>query len=157
MARRPRSRPPCPRHPAPAAARAGSPPRRRRRARAPSCRWSRPGRHDALVSAIAQAWRMVSARSQCRCRMVFGMTATAGKNRNAVLVSAFAAAAIGVAGLAALALPAGAGQQPSLPEISAEELVSSALSAQPPAMNGTIGVDNALGLPAVPGLPTQLT
>jgi outer membrane lipoprotein-sorting protein len=89
--------------------------------------------------------------------MVFGMTAITGMNRNkVVLVSALTAATLGVAGLAAIALPAGAGEQPSLPEISAEELVSSALAAQPPAMNGTIGVDNALGLPAVPGLPTQL-
>ena len=78
--------------------------------------------------------------------MVFGMTALTGMNRKkVVLVSALTAATLGVAGLAALALPAGAGEEPSLPEISAEELVSSALAAQPPAMNGTIGVDSQEG------------
>ena len=63
-----------------------------------------------------------------------------------------AAAAVGVGGLVALAIPAGASGQPSLPPVSAQELVSSALSAQPPAMNGTITVDNHLGLPMLPGL-----
>jgi outer membrane lipoprotein-sorting protein len=70
-----------------------------------------------------------------------------------VLTAAFAAAAVGIGGLAALAMPAGAGVQPSLPDISAEELLSSALAAKPPAMAGTVTVDNALGLPAMPGLP----
>jgi len=89
--------------------------------------------------------------------MVFGMTAMMRTNRNkVVLVSALTAAALGVAGLAALAIPAGAGTQPSLPDVSAEDLVSSVLSAQPPALAGTIHVDNALGLPAVPGLPHQV-
>jgi outer membrane lipoprotein-sorting protein len=64
-----------------------------------------------------------------------------------------AAAAVGVGGLVALAIPAGAGEHPALPPVSAQELVSSALSAQVPAMNGTVTVDNALGLPALPGLP----
>ncbi|HEY0639700.1 MAG TPA: hypothetical protein VGD67_18800 [Pseudonocardiaceae bacterium] len=78
-------------------------------------------------------------------------------NRNkVVLVSALTAAALGVAGLAAIAVPAGAGTQPSLPEVSAEELVTSALSTHPPALAGRIAVDNALGLPMIPGLPTQL-
>lgn len=78
-------------------------------------------------------------------------------NRNKIaVVAALTAATLGVAGLAALAIPAGAGTAPSLPEISAEELVSSALSARPPAMSGTVRVQNALGLPAVPGLPSQL-
>jgi len=70
-----------------------------------------------------------------------------------ILVSALAAAAVGAAGLAVMALPAGAGTRPSLPDISAEELLTSALSARPPAMAGTVRVDNALGLPALPGLP----
>jgi outer membrane lipoprotein-sorting protein len=64
-----------------------------------------------------------------------------------------AAAAVGVGGLVALAIPAGAGEQPSLPPVSAQELVSSVLSAQLPAMNGAVTVDNHLGLPALPGLP----
>jgi outer membrane lipoprotein-sorting protein len=89
--------------------------------------------------------------------MVSLMTAMTATNRNkVVLVSAFTAAALGVAGLAALAIPAGAGEQPTLPDISAEELVSSVLSAQPPAMDGSIHVANALGLPPLPGLPRQL-
>lgn len=89
--------------------------------------------------------------------MVSDMTAMTATSRNKIiLVSALTAAALGVAGLAALAIPAGAGTQPSLPDVSAEELVSSALSAHPPALAGSIEVDNALGLPAVPGLPRQL-
>ncbi|HEY3261339.1 MAG TPA: outer membrane lipoprotein carrier protein LolA [Pseudonocardiaceae bacterium] len=85
------------------------------------------------------------------------MTAMSRTTRNkVVLVSALTAAVLGVAGLAALAVPAGAGTQPSLPDVSAEDLVSSALSARLPALAGTIQVDNALGLPAVPGLPLQV-
>lgn len=77
-----------------------------------------------------------------------------GMNRNRVVLTAtFAAAAIGIGGLAALAIPAGAGVQPSLPPVAAQDLVASALTARPPAMNGTVTVDNALGLPALPGLP----
>jgi outer membrane lipoprotein-sorting protein len=89
--------------------------------------------------------------------MVDGMTAMTATSRNKIiLVSALTAAALGVAGLAALAIPAGAGTQPSLPDVSAEELLSSALSAQAPALAGSIDVDNALGLPAVPGMPSQM-
>jgi outer membrane lipoprotein-sorting protein len=73
-----------------------------------------------------------------------------------VLVAALTAATLGAAGLAAMALPAGAGTRPSLPDISAEELLASALDARPPAMAGTVAVDNALGLPMLPGLPSQL-
>jgi outer membrane lipoprotein-sorting protein len=88
--------------------------------------------------------------------MVFGMTAMTAASRNKViLVSALTAAALGVAGLAALAIPAGAGTQPKLPDVSAEDLLTSALSAKPPAVAGTVHVDNRLGLPAVPGLPRQ--
>lgn len=78
-------------------------------------------------------------------------------NRNkVVLVSALAAATLGVAGLAALAVPAGAGEQPVLPDVSAADLLSSVLDAQPPALAGSIEVDNALGLPTIPGLPSDL-
>jgi outer membrane lipoprotein-sorting protein len=84
------------------------------------------------------------------------MSATAAGSRNKViLVSALTAAAVGAAGLAAMALPIGAGGQPSLPEITAEELVTSALSAKPPALGGTVHVTNLLGLPPLPGLPQQ--
>ncbi|MGH4014377.1 MAG: LolA family protein [Pseudonocardiaceae bacterium] len=73
---------------------------------------------------------------------------------------ALAAAAAGVIGLGVLTVPAGAGAEPSLPEVSAEDLVASVLTAQPPAFGGTVDVDNALGLPALPGLsetPNPLT
>jgi outer membrane lipoprotein-sorting protein len=76
--------------------------------------------------------------------------------RKLVLVAAATAATLGAAGLAAMALPAGAGTRPSLPDIAAEQLLASALDARPPAMAGTVEVDNALGLPALPGLPSQL-
>lgn len=78
------------------------------------------------------------------------------KRNRVVLVSALTAAALGAAGLAALALPAGAGTQPNLPEVSATDLLSSVMSVRPPAMAGTIVVDNALGLPVLPGLPSQI-
>jgi outer membrane lipoprotein-sorting protein len=84
------------------------------------------------------------------------MTATAARSRSkVVLASALTAAVVGAGGLAAMALPVGAGGQPSLPDITAEELVTSALSAHPPALGGTVHVTNALGLPPLPGLPQQ--
>jgi len=66
-----------------------------------------------------------------------------------------AAAAAGVIGLGVLAVPAGAGSSPSLPEISAEELVGSVLTARPPAFGGTVEVVNALGLPTLPGAAAE--
>lgn len=90
-------------------------------------------------------------------RMVLVMTAMTIRNRNkVVLVSAFTAGTLGVAGLVGLALPGGAESSPALPPVSAQELLESVAAATPPAMAGTIEVDNALGLPAIPGLPTQL-
>lgn len=74
--------------------------------------------------------------------------------------AALATAAAGAIGLGALTVPAGAGAEPALPEVSAEELVASVLTAQPPALGGVVEVDNALGLPALPGLsetPSPLT
>lgn len=74
--------------------------------------------------------------------------------------AALAAAAAGAIGLGILTVPAGAGAEPSLPDVSAEELVASVLAAQPPALGGVVEVDNALGLPALPGLsdtPSPLT
>jgi outer membrane lipoprotein-sorting protein len=54
----------------------------------------------------------------------------------------------GIAGLALLATPAGAGEQPpELPAISAEELVASVLDIEVPAMSGAVEVDENLGLP----------
>lgn len=66
---------------------------------------------------------------------------------------AVAGTTIGAVGLALLALPAGAGEAPELPPISAENLVESVLRVQAPALSGTVELDNRLGLPAVPGVP----
>jgi outer membrane lipoprotein-sorting protein len=66
---------------------------------------------------------------------------------------AVAGSALGVAGLAVAAIPAGAGETPpELPPITAEELVQSTLEAQPGAFEGTVEVTNDLGLPALPGV-----
>ncbi|OLT42057.1 hypothetical protein BJF85_23545 [Saccharomonospora sp. CUA-673] len=66
---------------------------------------------------------------------------------------AVAGTAVGALGLGLLAMPAGAEDAPELPEIGAQQLVGSVLSAEPKAMAGTAEVDNELGLPAVPGVP----
>ncbi|MGH3626951.1 MAG: LolA family protein [Sciscionella sp.] len=58
----------------------------------------------------------------------------------------------GVVGLAVLAAPAGAGPAPSLPNVSPQALVQSVLTAKPAALNGTVEIDNQLGLPALPGM-----
>lgn len=74
--------------------------------------------------------------------------------------AALATAAAGAIGLGVLTVPAGAGAEPALPDVSAEDLVASVLTAQPPALGGVVEVDNALGLPALPGLsetPSPLT
>lgn len=69
------------------------------------------------------------------------------------LVAAVTGAALGVTGLALVAMPAGADDAPNLPEISAQELVSSTLQADPPAFAGSVAVHNDLGLPSgVPGM-----
>lgn len=62
-------------------------------------------------------------------------------------------AVAGVVGLGLLTIPAGAGAAPELPPVDAEELVSSVLAAEPGAFAGTVELDNALGLPALPGAP----
>lgn len=75
--------------------------------------------------------------------------------RSTVVRAGLATAATGVIGLGLLAVPAGAGQSPSLPDVSAEQLVASVLTAKPPAVAGTVQVDNALGLPALPGMSDE--
>ncbi|MER7015086.1 outer membrane lipoprotein carrier protein LolA [Saccharopolyspora sp. NPDC000359] len=72
------------------------------------------------------------------------------KRRNVVL-TATAGTAAGVLGLTVLALPAGAGAAPVLPPVAPEQLVESVMRAEPTALTGTVSVDNALGLPALPG------
>ncbi|WP_034270023.1 LolA family protein [Haloechinothrix halophila] len=59
---------------------------------------------------------------------------------------------VGLAGLLIMAMPADAGLEPELPELSATELVEAALSAEAPSFEGTVAVNNELGLPALPGL-----
>ncbi|MGH3898631.1 MAG: LolA family protein [Pseudonocardiaceae bacterium] len=67
--------------------------------------------------------------------------------------AALAAAAAGAIGLGVLTMPAGAGADPALPPVSAEDLVASVLTAKTPALGGTVKADNALGLPALPVPP----
>lgn len=61
--------------------------------------------------------------------------------------------AVGATGLGVLAAPAGAGTDPDLPPVEAQALVESMLRADVPALSGTVGLDNGLDLPAVPGVP----
>jgi len=68
------------------------------------------------------------------------------------ITAAVTGSALGVAGLAWLAMPATAGEAPQLPAISAEELVQSVATTTTPALNGTVAVENNLGLP-VSSLP----
>lgn len=67
-----------------------------------------------------------------------------------VAVVATAGTAAGVLGLAALSLP-NATAEPTLPEVGPEKLVESVMTAEPSAFSGTVQVDNAMGLPALPG------
>lgn len=68
-----------------------------------------------------------------------------------------AVAAAVVIGLGVLTVPSGAGADPSLPPVSAADLVASVLTAKVPALDGTVTVHNALGLPALPGMAAPLT
>ncbi|MHC1558589.1 LolA family protein [Actinomycetospora sp. C-140] len=63
------------------------------------------------------------------------------------------AALVGAVGVGLLVAPAGAAAAPPLPPVSPEDLVSSVMTARPGAFAGEVDVDNALGLPAVPGVP----
>jgi len=75
-------------------------------------------------------------------------------NKRKVTVAAAAAGVVtGVAGLSLLAMPAGAGQPPTLPTVDAETLVQQVLTAKPNAFGGTVTVDNKLGLPAISEIP----
>ncbi|OLF15677.1 LolA family protein [Actinophytocola xanthii] len=75
------------------------------------------------------------------------------ETKKTVLSVAAAGTVAGVAGLVLLASPAGAGEAPpALPAIGADELVESVLSAEVPALSGTVAMENDLGLP-IPGLP----
>ena len=71
--------------------------------------------------------------------------------------AALALATAGAISLGVLVIPAGAGSDPQLPPVSAEDLVASVLTAKVPALGGTVAVHNALGLPALPGVAGPLT
>ncbi|MDQ2584744.1 LolA family protein [Saccharothrix yanglingensis] len=73
--------------------------------------------------------------------------------RRATVVAAAVGVLAGVTGLGVLAMPAGAGQAPVLPEVSAESLVESVVTAKPAAFGGSVEVSNDLGVPAIAGLP----
>lgn len=73
--------------------------------------------------------------------------------KQAGLVVGAAGVLAGVVGLGVLALPAGAGPAPVLPQVNAEQLVQSVLTTKTvPALAGTVSATNNLGLPAVPSL-----
>ncbi|MFD1150443.1 LolA family protein [Saccharothrix hoggarensis] len=75
-------------------------------------------------------------------------------NRRRVTVVAAAVGVVaGATGLGVLAMPAGAGPAPVLPDVTAEALVESVLNAEPAAFGGTISVNNDLGIPAIAGVP----
>jgi outer membrane lipoprotein-sorting protein len=72
---------------------------------------------------------------------------------SATRTTAAGIAVAGAVGLGLLAVPAGAGAAPVLPSVTPEELVASVLEADPDAFSGRVELDNALGLPAVEGVP----
>lgn len=75
-------------------------------------------------------------------------------NKRKVTLAAAAAGVItGAAGLSLLAMPAGAGQPPTLPDVSPEALVEQVLTSKPGAFGGTVEVDNKLGLPSIAEIP----
>jgi outer membrane lipoprotein-sorting protein len=73
--------------------------------------------------------------------------------RKATLGAAVAGVVAGAVALGFIAAPAGADPSPTLPKTTPDALVQSILTAQTPAMSGTVELDNNLGLPAVPGIP----
>jgi outer membrane lipoprotein-sorting protein len=65
------------------------------------------------------------------------------------ITAAVVGTALGAGGLAFVAMPASADDKPVLPQVSAEDLVQSVMTAKPGAFDGTLKVSNDLGLPAV--------
>src|SRR5262245_2269542 len=75
-------------------------------------------------------------------------------NKRKVTVAAAAAGVVtGLAGLSLLAMPAGAGQPPKLPDTTPEALVEQVMTAKPGPFGGTVEVENNLGLPAIGDIP----
>jgi len=54
------------------------------------------------------------------------------------ITAAVTGTALGIAGLAVIAMPASAGAAPVLPTVSAEDLVQSVATAKTPALSGTV-------------------
>lgn len=73
--------------------------------------------------------------------------------RRVTVVAAAVGVIAGATGLGVLAMPAGAGPAPVLPDVSAEALVESVLDAEPAAFGGSVAVNNDLGIPAIAGVP----
>jgi outer membrane lipoprotein-sorting protein len=80
-----------------------------------------------------------------------GRNGRAGRSPAATVAAGIAVA--GVVGLGLLTLQGGAGAQPALPPVSPEDLVASVLKAEPGPFEGSVQLDNELGLPALPNLP----
>lgn len=72
------------------------------------------------------------------------------------VITAAAAGAAGLAMLVGITVPSGAGPIPRLPDVTAEDLVTSVMTSKPPALDGTVQIRNGLGLPTIPGMPAQL-
>jgi outer membrane lipoprotein-sorting protein len=69
------------------------------------------------------------------------------------LAAATLGTALGIGGLAVIAMPASAGAAPNLPAVSAESLVQSVATAKTPALAGKVKVTNNLGLPSLNMVP----
>jgi outer membrane lipoprotein-sorting protein len=69
------------------------------------------------------------------------------------ITAAVAGTAMGIAGLAVIAAPSSAVAAPVLPTVSAEDLVKSVSTAKAPALDGTVKVQNNLGLPSLNMVP----
>ena len=80
-----------------------------------------------------------------------GRNGRTGRGPAATIAAGIAVA--GVVGLGLLTLQGGAGAQPALPPVSPEDLVASVLKAEPGPFEGSVQLDNELGLPALPDLP----
>jgi outer membrane lipoprotein-sorting protein len=69
------------------------------------------------------------------------------------ITAAVLGTALGIGGLAVIAMPASAGDAPELPAVSAENLVQSVATAKTPALAGKVKVTNNLGLPGLNMVP----
>src|SRR3712207_3002809 len=77
----------------------------------------------------------------------------ANRTGTAARLAAAGVAIAGLLGLGLLVARAGTDEEPELPPVSPEELVSSVLAADPGPFAGTVERINALGLPPLPQVP----